>query len=147
MVNRILVVCSGNICRSPLAKEMFVQALPNIEFDSAGVLVEKSGLDGHPAVEHSLTLAEREGLALSEHAAKQVTPDLIERSDLILVMSHEHIDLVAELNSGARAKTLLIGQWIGVGEISDPIGKNIDEFEQCYRTLTRAIESWRNRLS
>ncbi|MDC5705007.1 low molecular weight phosphotyrosine protein phosphatase [Vibrio europaeus] len=147
MVKRILVVCSGNICRSPLAKELFAQALPNIEFDSAGVLVDKTGLKGKPAVGHSQTLAERKGLTLSEHKAKQVTPDLVEWSDLILVMSHDHIDLVSELNLGTRAKTLLIGQWIGVGEVDDPLGKDIEEFEHCYRTLARAIESWRTRLS
>ncbi|WP_414932428.1 low molecular weight protein-tyrosine-phosphatase [Vibrio europaeus] len=146
MVKQILVVCSGNICRSPLAKELFTQALPKLKFDSAGVLVEKTGLKGKPAVGYSQTIAERKGLTLSEHKAKQVTSDLVEWSDLILVMSHDHIDLVSELNSGARGKTLLIGQWIGVGEVNDPLGKDIEEFEHCYRTLARAIESWRVRL-
>ncbi|MDC5819342.1 low molecular weight protein-tyrosine-phosphatase [Vibrio europaeus] len=147
MISRVLIVCSGNICRSPLAEVIFKRELPQMEFDSAGLLVEQSGLHDYSAARYSQKVANLHNLDLSCHRAKQLNRELVEWSDLILAMSHDHIDLVSELNSGATGKTLLIGQWIGVGEVNDPLGKDIEQFEHCYRTLARAIESWRSRLS
>jgi protein-tyrosine phosphatase len=146
MINRLTVVCSGNICRSPYAQVLLNDLLLDIEVDSAGVLVATHNLNDHPAVEHSQTLANELGLSLSEHKAKQLTPELVERSDLILVMTHEHIEQVAAIASGARAKTLLLGQWIGVGEIKDPIGKDLEVFKQCFATVEKAANSWASRL-
>lgn len=73
--------------------------------------------------------------------------ELVEWSDLILVMEHDHINRLSDIVPGARAKTLLIGQWIGIGEVADPINKGYAEFVDCYATLERAVDSWRTRLA
>ncbi|MEF1289448.1 low molecular weight protein-tyrosine-phosphatase [Vibrio sp. M260118] len=147
MINRVLVVCSGNICRSPLAEVIFKRELPQIEFDSAGLLVEQSGLHDYSAARYSQKVASFHNLDLSCHRAKQLNRELVEWSDLILVMEHEHINRLSDIVAGARAKTLLIGQWIGVGEVADPINKGYAEFVDCYATLERAVDSWRARLA
>ncbi|RTZ17420.1 low molecular weight phosphotyrosine protein phosphatase [Vibrio aquaticus] len=146
MINRILIVCSGNICRSPLAKAIFEAALPQVSFDSAGLLVENSHLSGSPAAVYSQERASLSDLCLSEHRAKQLTQELVDWSDLILVMSHSQMDMISQIADGARGKAHLIGQWIGVGDIPDPIGKEFVEFDNCYRLLDRAVGSWKVRL-
>ena len=147
MFKRVLVVCSGNICRSPLAQVLLSRLLPNISIDSAGVLVDHHDLSAHPAVNNSRIVAKENGLDLSNHKAKQLTSELIDDCDLILVMTHEHLEQVAQIGRGARAKALLLGQWIGVGEIEDPIGKDIDAFRKSYELLEKACLSWPKRLS
>tara|TARA_Y100001956_G_scaffold82110_1_gene101781 strand:+ start:2201 stop:2644 length:444 start_codon:yes stop_codon:yes gene_type:complete len=147
MFKRIIVVCSGNICRSPLAQVLLDKMLPQVEVDSAGVVVEQHQLTGHPAVENSTKLAYENGLDLSQHSAKQLTKELIDGCDLILVMTHDHIDQVANITGGARAKTLLLGQWIGIGDIEDPIGRDMDIFIRCYNTIEKAVLSWSKRLA
>jgi protein-tyrosine phosphatase len=147
MFKRVLVVCSGNICRSPLAQVLLSRLLPNIAIDSAGVLVDHHDLSAHPAVNNSRIVAKENGLDLSNHKAKQLTSELIDDCDLILVMTHEHLEQVAQIARGARAKALLLGQWIGVGEIEDPIGKDIDVFRHSYELLEKACLSWSKRLN
>lgn len=146
MINKILIVCSGNICRSPLAKAIFESALPQMEFDSAGLIVENSNLCGSPAAIYSQERASLSDLCLSKHRAKQLSPELVNWSDLILVMSHSHMDMISQITDGARGKAHLIGQWIGVGDIPDPIGNDFVEFDNCYRLLSRAVDSWKIRL-
>lgn len=146
MINRVAIVCSGNICRSPLAMVVLDSLLPNVEVVSAGVSVEHNSLIGQPAVTNSREIALTNGFDLSNHSAKQLTKKIIDECDLILVMNYEHIDLVAEIGEGSRAKTLLFGQWIGVGCIEDPIGKDMKFFQNCFSIIVQAAKSWEKRL-
>ncbi|KGY13321.1 phosphotyrosine protein phosphatase [Vibrio tubiashii] len=145
-MNNILIVCSGNICRSPIAHALFEKHMPSLNIDSAGVFVDRHQLSGVHPVTNSQSVAKQNGLDISRLQAQQLTPELVSQHDLILVMTHEHIEQVAQVSQGARAKTLLIGQWIGVGEVHDPIGQEMEVFEQCFSVLERAVLSWKSRL-
>lgn len=142
MFNSILIVCTANICRSPLAKVIFSKFLPNHTIYSAGTCVSTLNFNGLPADKNARLMAQQFELDLEQHRAQQLTPEMIEQSDLILVMNRQQLEEVAELTRGARSKTLLIGQWIHLGDIVDPYGKDLTEFEQCYKTLERAALSW-----
>lgn len=146
MFNKILIVCTGNICRSPIAEALFNKHLPSLHVGSAGIVVTENALDGYNAEPNAIEVASAHGLDISQHHAKQITAADIKENDLILTMSQNHASQLAYSFSGAKAKTLLIGQWINVGHVKDPLGKSVNEFEECYTTLEKAVLSWKNRL-
>ncbi|MCP1364674.1 low molecular weight phosphotyrosine protein phosphatase, partial [Halomonas sp. BBD48] len=76
----VLIVCTGNICRSPIGEALLKARLPNMAIESAGLgaLVDR-GVD--PSAQ---ALAEGEGLSVAHHKARQITEDMILRADLIL---------------------------------------------------------------
>ncbi|MGF1755907.1 low molecular weight phosphotyrosine protein phosphatase [Vibrio makurazakiensis] len=146
MFNKILVVCIGNICRSPLGEALLTDLLPNKQIASAGIMVESSGLAGNSADPSSQLVALEEGLDLANHQAQQLTKELCDEYDLILVMESGHIDLVAELVPTARSKTLLFGQWSGDATIADPHRKEMPAFQFAYQRIYRAAHAWANKL-
>src|SRR6185369_6940217 len=94
---RLLFVCSGNTCRSPLAEALAERELGNlgwrVEVRSAGV----SALSGTPASSGSIDVGRRHGLDLTAHRSREVDGALIDWADLILVMSPSHLVRLAEL--------------------------------------------------
>lgn len=81
MFEKILVVCVGNICRSPTGERLLQQHLPNKHIESAGIGTEKSGLTGKAADKTANELALLHGIDLSGHQAKQLTPTLCQNYD------------------------------------------------------------------
>ncbi|PKF51002.1 low molecular weight protein-tyrosine-phosphatase [Enterovibrio nigricans] len=147
MFNRILVVCTANICRSPIAEALLKASLPDHVIASAGTRVASSHLINANAHHLSQQVSAERGFDLSDHAAKQLSPELCSEFDLILVMSHDHIDEVAQLLPGSRSKTMLLGQWIGQGDIDDPIHQPKEAFDSLFRTLVRATDAWVQKLT
>ena len=108
MFESILVVCTGNICRSPIAERLLRQLLPDKKIDSAGVgaMVDKC------ADPSALRVAEKHGLSLADHKGVQFTGSLGRQYQLILVMEKEHLEHVTRIAPEARGKTMLLGQWL-----------------------------------
>ncbi|UYG06072.1 low molecular weight protein-tyrosine-phosphatase [Halomonas sp. M4R1S46] len=145
MFQRILVVCIGNICRSPVAAAMLGRALPDREVTSAGLgaLVDQ-GVD--PTAREQ---AEADGLVVSEHKARQLTPEMLQAADLVLVMSEGQRRAVADLSPAALGKTMLLGRWLDDGqgrEIPDPYRKSREAFVHVHRLLGEATTSWASKL-
>lgn len=95
MTFRILTVCTGNICRSPLAEQLLREQL-----DGLDVSVSSAGTDalvGHAMDERAAAYARELGAARAAHAARQLTAGLVGESDLILVASREHRRSVVQL--------------------------------------------------
>ncbi|MBC7005671.1 low molecular weight phosphotyrosine protein phosphatase [Photobacterium sp. BZF1] len=146
MFNRILVVCVGNICRSPMGEALLKQMLPNKQISSAGLATEASGLTGQPADVTANEVAASHGVELNSHHAQQLTAQLCQEYDLILVMEPEHINAVAKLSPDARHKTLLFGQW-REGSISDPYLQGQEAFTHSFKAIHSAAKAWASRLS
>lgn len=144
--NHILVVCAGNICRSPTAEYMLKGLLPHKHISSAGIATERSRLTGKPADDAAKTVASGHGLDISQHQARQLTPELCRENDLILVMEKGHINAVADICAEARGKTMLLGQWLGQREIPDPYQKSTEAYEQVYNLLEQATQAWVSKL-
>lgn len=142
MFNRILVVCTGNICRSPMVEALLKASLPNHTIESAGTAVAKSRLTNARAHKYSQQVCTENGLDLSSHTARQLSPELCSQFDLVLVMSHEQVEEVAHLCPQSRSKTMLLGHWIGQGDIADPIQQPKEAFDHLFKTLVRATLSW-----
>ncbi|GAD90085.1 low molecular weight protein-tyrosine-phosphatase Wzb [Vibrio halioticoli NBRC 102217] len=141
MFNNILVVCIGNICRSPIGEEILKQALPakNVTSAGLGALVDK------PADENSVTVSANNNLDLTNHVARQITTKMIADNDLILVMEKGHIDAITKLAPAARGKTMLYGHWINK-EIPDPYKQSLEAFEHVYGLIDKSAKEWIKRL-
>lgn len=141
MFNNILVVCIGNICRSPIGEEILKQAFPGKKVASAGLgaLVDKG------ADENSVKVSAVHQVDLSNHKAQQITTEMIAENDLILVMEKGHIDAITKLAPAARGKTMLYGHWLNK-EIPDPYKKSYEAFEHVYELIDKSAKEWIKRL-
>lgn len=146
MFEHILVVCSGNICRSPVAAALLQQAFPNKTVKSAGLAVESSGLSGREMDACARRVAEAEGVACPAHAAQQLTSSMVAQADIILVMEAHHRREIARRFPVALAKTFLLGNWLEKCEIDDPYRKSEEAFLYIHRHLAQSCDSWIGRL-
>lgn len=143
MFNKILVVCHGNICRSPLAEAMLKAALPHCRVESAGL----HALVGHPADANTLAVATPEGFALGAHKGRQVNSEMLNDADLILVMSQSQRATIGEKMPAALGKTMLLGHWLPKQqEIPDPHGKSREVFLHVHEQIRQATNAWAQKL-
>ncbi|OQP32607.1 MULTISPECIES: arsenate reductase/protein-tyrosine-phosphatase family protein [Pantoea] len=143
MITSVLVVCVGNICRSPTGERLLKRALPEKRIASAGL----SALKGYPADRTASEVAAQHGLSLEGHQAQQLTASMCRDFDLILVMEKRHIEQVNRIDPAARGKTMLLGHWLNQHEIADPYRKSREAFEEVYGLLESATQKWVNVLS
>lgn len=140
MFKSILVVCAGNICRSPTGEYLLKDKLADsdISVSSAGL----TALVGKGAEATATSIALTNNIDMSGHKGRQLDSALIAENDLILVMEECHLsDLLAQYPQ-ARGKTFLLGKWIGDKEIPDPYRKSQEAFEHVYQLIDQACTAW-----
>lgn len=144
MFNRILIVCVGNICRSPTAEKLLRNALASsaIEVSSAGL----AALRDSPLEPTASRVLEEHGHAPGSHKARQLTSDAVSDADLILVMEQRHIEGVLSLAPQARGKVFLLGKWQSDREIMDPYRQGKSAFVHAYTLIEQATQAWARRL-
>ena len=144
MIQHILIVCVGNVCRSPMAEA----ALRNALGEQEEITVESAGLSAMvdwPAAEHAEALLSERGIDISAHRARQLTPELLHEADLILVMEAEHKKAIEAEDSTARGKVFRLGEWRDK-DIYDPFQKPRKEFARVLREIEACMEDWVERL-
>lgn len=146
MFNKILVVCVGNICRSPFGEHALKQRLPSKQIASAGIGAKKSGLVGKPADPMAVEVSVGLGVDLSGHQSQQLTPSLCAQYDLILVMEKGHMEALTEIAPEARGKTMLFGEWIGRKDIPDPYRQSKEAFDYAYQLIEQSADAWAAKL-
>ncbi len=142
MFNKILVVCVGNICRSPTGEALLKKLLPHKDIRSAGV----QALVGHVADEQAKKVALIRGVEMQEHVAAQLDIQMCQEADLILVMETSHINAVENICPTVRGKVMLFGQWLSNKEIADPYRQSDDMFELVYQQIEAAANKWAAKL-
>jgi len=142
--NRILIVCTGNICRSPIAEHLLREALQgsDIAVGSAGL----GALVGYPIDGTALTTLQQHGHRPQSHCARQLTAELALEADLILTMEQGQIQSMIQRLPEARGKIFLLGKWQSEQEIPDPYRQGPEAFEHSYGLIERAVASWADRL-
>ena len=144
MIRHILVVCVGNICRSPMAEALLRNALRGQE----EILVESAGLGalvGEPASEYAVVLMKERGIDISSHRAQQLTPELVGKTDLILVMESRHKKAIESDDPATRGKVFRLGEWQDL-EIPDPYRHPRDAFEAALAMIDKGVADWVERL-
>ncbi len=142
-MTRILLVCTGNICRSPMAecimRQEFAQRGEDIEITSAGT----GAWDGASASEGAYLVSLENDLDLSQHRATLLTRDVVEHANLVLTMARHHRVRVEEL--GGTGKTFLLGEYAGengtTAEVSDPFGSDLPVYRETFTEIQRLVRT------
>ena len=142
MISSVLVVCVGNVCRSPVGERLLAQACPKLRVESAGI----NALVGREASSDSAEVAAENGVSVEGHIARQFTAELAADFDLILVLEKGHMKVTAEQAPACTGKTMLFGQWLGQANIADPYQRSRDFHIAVFQELKQASDSWAAKL-
>lgn len=144
-VTRILVVCIGNICRSPMAERLLQEALgASVSVSSAGL----GALVGQGADPHALALMAERGLDLSAHRARQLSASLVGRHELILVMTQRQKDALEREFPSARGRVFRLCHWQQPAQdVADPYQQDRAAFEQALHRIDLGVADWCARLT
>jgi len=149
----VLLACTGNTCRSPMAQLMLQKSIADRlncspkDLPSRGVLVLSAGVAaaaGYPASAEAIRVMARRSLDLSQHESRPLTGVLVRFADLILTMTQSHRAAIVSKWPEAAAKTFLIGH--DQADIVDPIGGAEEVYETCAQHLEAQLPDWADRL-
>ena len=148
-MTHVLIVCTGNMCRSPLAAVMLESELQ--KRGVVGVTVSSAGTgawDGNRASEGAVLIGLEHGLDLSDHRAQHLKRKTVEESDLIFVMERAHAVRVQRLGGGDKVHVLgeYAGQRRSRAEVPDPYGGDLNAYRNTYSQLLPFIEAVAERI-
>ncbi len=131
-MRKILFVCSGNTCRSPMARGLAEMKMGEkwsgeVSFDSAGTMA----LDGGRASKLAVDVMSDIGIDLGDHRSKRLTRDLADSADIIMAMDSNHLESILTIDSGYASKIILpvdLDSDREVSGVEDPLGKERDVY-------------------
>lgn len=143
----LLLVCSGNTCRSPMAEAMARQIAAQFrgvsveQLEEAGIRITSAGSfasSGIPASDHAVAAMKKEGLDLSRHRSRPLSPEMIHEADVILCMTQSHRRAVLALSPHAAEKTMMLSP---EGDIDDPYGSDEAAYAACAGQIRTHLEA------
>src|SRR5438477_2935205 len=141
----VLFVCTGNVCRSPMAEGIFnkaVQGRGDYRVMSAGL----GAMEGQPPSAYAVQAVKELGIDISGQRSRMLTPEMVQQADYIFGMTHSHIDTVCMLYPQAAEKTFLLREFdetldVFEKDISDPIGGSYDVYVDCRDQIEQGLPS------
>ena len=142
MISNILVVCTGNICRSPIGEYLLKARLPNSKVLSAGT----GAMIGWPADPLSVEVMMEKGIDINAHRAQQLTRPLLAGVDLVLTLDRGHSDWINSRYPEFRGKVHKILRWRENADVPDPHRLPRAAFDEAYTLIEGGVEDWVKRL-
>ena len=141
----IVFICTGNICRSPMAEGFMrhkwrEKGRNDLKVSSMGI----HGLNDIPATEYAQKVCKEKGFDISSHRARSLVGEELQKADLILCMEPVHKKFVNTFFPWLRKKVFLLGAWPGRGTrkstIVDPMGGSYKKYQQIFGIIETHIE-------
>lgn len=137
----ILVVCEGNICRSPMAQGLLASALPKLQVQSAGF----GALVGMPADETAVRLMRSRGVDISAHRASQINRQMCVQADMVLVMEPSQRKRLEELYPQVCGRVFRVGEYTK-RDIPDPYRQPEKAFRDALSLIEEGLREWLHRI-
>jgi protein-tyrosine phosphatase len=137
---KILIVCVGNVCRSPIAEYLFSHHLAptGSRIASAGI----GALVGKPMDATALQLLAGCGVDGSSHRARQLSSLMLRDADLVLAVQRKHAESIRRAVPESSGKVMLLDRWCGAGDIPDPYQRDRETFESVFGMIERSVLAW-----
>ncbi|MGS0742804.1 low molecular weight protein-tyrosine-phosphatase [Glaciimonas sp. GG7] len=136
MISNILIICIGNICRSPIAEGLLKVALPGKTVRSAGI----GAMIGYPADPLSVQLMQEQGIDIGTHRAQSLLTWMVGDADIILVMDLEQKRFIEQKYPSSKGKVFRLGEF-GHYDIPDPYQEDLTVFRQTYSLIAQGVDA------
>lgn len=140
-IRNILVVCVGNICRSPMAEYLLKHKYPELNIESAGI----SGLTGYAADDKAIQCMDALNIDMRTHVARKLNAEMIKKADLVLVMSNNQQKHIEATWPFAKGKTFRLGHWQGQN-VPDPYQHDQAFFDQTCLNIQSYVADWASHI-
>ena len=143
---QVIFICSGNICRSPMAEMLLRERIEkrslDLETSSAGTL----GIEDHAANPDAVTAAAEVALDLQDHRSRGISHELLEDAFAIVLMGPEHESALLSRHPGFEDSLVRLWEYCpagrDAGEIEDPLGRGLAEFRRIRDVIREALDHW-----
>jgi protein-tyrosine phosphatase len=141
MINNILILCIGNICRSPIAEALFADRFKQASLDTVTSSAGLAALVAKPADTVGQALMLERGFDISNHRARQISPEILFGSDLILTMTTDQQKQVELKYPSTCGRVHRLGKW-GCYDVPDPFQRPKLVFEQALALIEQGVDEW-----
>ena len=133
---KVIFVCTGNACRSPMAEAIFKDLAKNVEVASAGTYASSN----QKASPYAVKVCEKYGLDLTKHSSRNINTLKIDYDDLILTASSSHKDDLMKIYPNLEIYTIKEYAGCESVDIADPIGGDFNRYETCFFEIKKSLE-------